>query len=249
MVEPAPPDATASPTRSRLTWLKLLMWAAVWSVLVIVVIFIFAGLIPPLLLFVALWIAGALWLRRSQKGPAILLLVTFVAYLAMSAPFIIPTLAVPASAGDFILNIASVLGAVVGIIAAIAVLRRLAGSASGAPRGVLIGATALLILSIVLSVVAFVGYDEATAQGGDVDLVAEDLEFRPDELEAESGEVSVFIENVEGTLHTFTIDELDVNLAIPAGKSARVTFQAEPGTYRYYCVPHQPDMEGTLQVR
>lgn len=55
--------------------------------------------------------------------------------------------------------------------------------------------------------------------------------------------------NKDGTLHTFTIDELDVDLASPGGTSARVTFEAEPGTYRFYCVPHEADMNGKLTVR
>ena len=249
MVDSAQPDVAPAPARSTLGWKKLLMWSAIWKVVVIALVTIFAGPIPPLLVFAVLWIVGAVWLRRSEKGPAILLLVTFIAYLAMSGPFIVPTLMVPASAGDFILNIASVLGAIVGIVSAIAVLRRSDTSATSAPRKLLMGAAAVFVLLAALSVVALVGYDDAIAQEGDIKLVTDQLEFRPAEVEAGSGEVGVFIDNVEGTLHTFTIDELDVNLDIPAGKSARLTFEAEPGTYRYYCVPHQPDMEGTLTIR
>jgi hypothetical protein len=35
--------------------------------------------------------------------------------------------------------------------------------------------------------------------------------------------------------HTFTIDELDVDLEAPLGGAREVSFTAPPGTYRFYC--------------
>ena len=107
----------------------------------------------------------------------------------------------------------------------------------------------LFVALALFSVVSTVGYDEAAAQEGDIELATEDIEFTDTSIDAQSGEVSVFVDNADGTLHTFTIDELNVDLDIPASKSARVTFQAEPGTYEFYCVPHHEDMKGTLTVR
>jgi len=60
--------------------------------------------------------------------------------------------------------------------------------------------------------------------------------------------VAVFVDNQDTTLHTFTVEEFGVDLEIPAGESARITFDAEPGTYEFFCRPHQPDMSGTLEV-
>ncbi|MDQ3985054.1 MAG: cupredoxin domain-containing protein, partial [Actinomycetota bacterium] len=99
-----------------------------------------------------------------------------------------------------------------------------------------------------LSVVATLTYDSEDPQGGDVRLVAEGIEFSQDTLTVEEGTVSVFIDNKDFTLHTFTIDELDVDVDVPAGKSTRVTFEAEKGGYEYYCRPHEEDMTGTLTV-
>ena len=95
---------------------------------------------------------------------------------------------------------------------------------------------------------ATVTRENAVAQEGDLRLVAEDISFRDTSLEADAGDVSVFVDNKDGTLHTFTIDELDIDLDIPASTSSRVTFEAEPGTYEFYCVPHATDMKGTLTV-
>lgn len=45
-------------------------------------------------------------------------------------------------------------------------------------------------------------------------------------IEADSGEISVFVENEDTALHTFTIDELGVNLEVPGGETRRVAFEA-----------------------
>ena len=227
-------------------WLKLLRSATIAAVVVVVFINVVVGVIPPLIVFVLLWLGGLFWLRRATKGPAILLLVTFVLFLLLSGPFIVPAFTVPASAGDFITNLLSVLAVLVGIVSAIAVLR--GARSSDTPKKVGLAAAALAVAGIVLSVVSTLGYEDATAREGDVELAAEDIEFSDTSLEAQEGEVSVFVDNADATFHTFTIDELDVNLGIPASKAARVTFQAPPGTYEFYCVPHKETMKGTLTV-
>lgn len=240
-------DKVAVEARRGVTWRKLLRWSAIWSIVVLVLVNVFGGFIPPLVVFIVLWIIGALWLRRSAKGPAILLLVTFVLYLASSAQFILPTLTVPAAAGDFILNMASILGALVGILAAIAVLARRRGTET--PRRVVLVGALAFVVAIVFSVIALFNYEDAAARDDDIELVTSDLSFSDTTLEVDAGEVGVFMTNDDLTLHTFTIDELDVNLAVPGGKSGRVNFQAEPGTYTFYCIPHEFDMEGELEVR
>lgn len=228
------------------SWTQLLRWSAVAAVVDVVLINLFAGIIPPLVVFAVVWLGGIAWLARAQKGPAILFLVAFVAFIALSAPFTIPSLAVPASAGDFILNVGGLLAALAGIVAAIMVLRRAAPS--GAARSLGLAAVAIFVVATAGSLFAASTYDDAVLQEGDLELVAKDIEFQQTTLEAGGGQVSVFVDNQDATLHTFTIDELDVDLDVPASKSARVTFDAEPGTYEFYCVPHREDMEGTLTV-
>ena len=240
-VEVAVPEARGG-------WVRFLRNATIAAVVVIVLINVFAGLIPPLVIFALIFLIGVFWLTKATKGPAILLLVGFVLFLALSAPFIIPTLTVPASAGDFILNLASLLDAIGGIVGAIFVIRgRVEPSDSPRTLGrVLIG---LFVLGTVLSIFSLVTYDDAESQEGDIELVTRDIEFVDTSLEADSGSVSVFVENEDATLHTFTIEELDVDLDIPASKSARITFDAEPGTYEFFCAPHKEDMKGTIEIR
>ncbi|MDQ3982053.1 MAG: hypothetical protein M3271_05165, partial [Actinomycetota bacterium] len=127
-----------------MSWAKLLRWATIAAIVVVALINVFADVIPPLVIFGVIWIGSLWWLGRSTKGPAILLLVSFVAFLVLSAPFVVPTLTVPASAGDFILNVASILAALTGIAAAIALLRGL--DPSGAPLSIARAAAGLFVV-------------------------------------------------------------------------------------------------------
>lgn len=231
-----------------MTWVKLLHWSAIVSVIDVALINLFAGIIPPLLVFALIWIGAIAWLTRATKGPAILLLVSFIAHIVLGARFVIPTLGVPASAGDFILNVLGLLAALAGIVAAIQVIRGVLGPAPAA-RSLATAGAALFVVLTAFSIFSAATYDNAMAQEGDVELVTKDIEFDPESLDAEAGQVSVFVDNEDATLHTFTIEELDVDLDIPAGKSARVTFDADSGDYEFICRPHEEqDMEGTLTV-
>ena len=64
-------------------------------------------------------------------------------------------------------------------------------------------------------------------------------------------EVTLEVTNPDAFDHDFVIDELDVKVALPAGETTKVTFQAGPGTYTFYCsIPghREAGMEGTLTV-
>jgi plastocyanin len=231
------------------SWRSLLRAATIAGIVVTIVVLVLAGLIPPLVVFIVLWVVGLWLLRRPGKVGPILLLVVFLAYLALNAPFVLPQLMVPASSADFVIALASTLAGVAGVVAAIAVLANRGSAPSGAARalgGVLIG---LFVVGVALSIYQNTAYEDAELAEGDVELTTVDVEFSSDTIEGEAGEVSVYVQNDDPILHTFTIDELDVDLDIPAGKSARITFDAEAGEYTFYCVPHESDMEGTLTVR
>jgi plastocyanin len=76
--------------------------------------------------------------------------------------------------------------------------------------------------------------------------------FSQTRLAAPAGDVTLTLSNGDLFYHTFTVDELGVNVIAPVGGERTVTFKAPPGTYRYYCaVPGHAalGMEGTLVVR
>ncbi len=236
------------PQPSGWSWSRLLIIAAIAAVVGIGVILILSGLIPPLIIFALLFIAGVIVMRTRSRAGVIMLLVISILFLASNVPFIIPALAVPASAVDFIVTVYLLVATIIAIVSSIALLRDRDRAPGKAPRMLGSAAAVVVLLAIVGSVVASVTYDSAEAQSGDIRLVAEAIEFSEESLQSDNS-VSVFVKNNDLTLHTFTIDELDVDVDIPAGKSARVTFDAEPGSYTYYCVPHESEMKGSLEVQ
>lgn len=89
--------------------------------------------------------------------------------------------------------------------------------------------------------------------GGSTSIEIPGMSYDPDSITATAGEDhEVELENTDGQLHTFTIDELDVNVEVEAGETATATLSApEAGEYTFYCtVPghRESGQEGTLTV-
>ena len=84
-----------------------------------------------------------------------------------------------------------------------------------------------------------------------VTITAKSFLFTPDILQARAGE-QVSIDITATGQHTFTIDELEVNVVLPHGETTRVEFTPdESGTYEFYCaIPghRQAGQIGTLTV-
>lgn len=230
------------------TWRRLLITVTIAAIVGLVVLFVLAGVIPPLLVFAVLLLVGVFLLRAKTKAGAIMLLIVHLVMLVTSLPFTIPSLQVPASAIDFGLTLFLAVVNLVGVGSAAAVIAGRGDVLTGAARTV--GAVALIVilLGVALGVYASVTYDSEPAQEGDIEVVTEDTDYSDTSLEADEGTVSVFVDNNDGTTHTFTIDELDVDLEVPGGKTARIEFEAEQGSYEFYCVPHEEDMAGSLKV-
>jgi plastocyanin len=89
-------------------------------------------------------------------------------------------------------------------------------------------------------------------QPGDIALETSDMAFSDESLEASTGTVAVHLDNRDLFWHTFTIDELDVDLWAPSRGARRVEFDAPPGRYEFVCaIPghEQAGMKGVLVVR
>jgi len=194
---------------------------------------------------------GLLLLLGWPRVGAVWLGVVSLGLLVFSAPFLVEALTHPESMADFIPLSFFAVGCVVGAVAAIPTFRERArpDATSGTPRIIAIATGALIVLATVVSIVAFAGIESVPARSGDTRLVAEDIAFRPTGITAQNGEVSVHVTNLDGTRHTYTIDGLGVNLNVPPNSDQRITFTTGPGTYRFYCRPHAPGMEGVLVVR
>lgn len=111
-----------------------------------------------------------------------------------------------------------------------------------------IGLSALLLIALLGSSVAA---SNGTNALPDVALVAENVAFSETELSAPAGEMTVGLANKDLFWHTFTIEELRVDLLVPVGASLTVTFDALPGNYQFICrIPGHPyaGMVGSLTV-
>lgn len=232
-------------------WRRLQVFAALAVLGSLLVPMIVTVSFEPFLVAMAAPLAiGLLVLLRWPRVGAVLLGVISLGLLVSSAPFLVEALTHPESLADFIPLSFFTAGCVVGAVAVIPTFRaRPDATASSTPRMIAMATGALLAVAVVASIIAFAGIESVPAQGGDVRVVTQAIAFRPKGITVENGEVSVHVTNLDGTRHTFTIDELSVDLNVPPNTDQRITFMAGPGTYRFYCRPHAAGMEGALVVR
>ncbi len=80
-----------------------------------------------------------------------------------------------------------------------------------------------------------------------IDLV--NAAFAPKAIEARAGQpLIVELHNKGFTAHTFTVDELHIDVVLDRGQDKTITIPAQPaGTYRFYCRFYQAEgMRGHL---
>lgn len=87
-----------------------------------------------------------------------------------------------------------------------------------------------------------------------LEFVAVDIDFEDAPETAESGEVTVAIDNQGNLPHDVTFEEVGEEPVVEAdaGETATDTVELEPGTYTYYCsvgTHRESGMEGTLEVQ
>ena len=79
--------------------------------------------------------------------------------------------------------------------------------------------------------------DDAVASGLQ-EVTAANFAF--EDVTAAAGS-EVVVRNADPFHHTFTIDELGINIDLLPGEATVVALPDSPGTYTYYCVPHSSD--------
>lgn len=122
------------------------------------------------------------------------------------------------------------------------------GGSSTAVRAVTLAAG--LAFAVLAGVGALAANGDAAGVEADLVVVSNNVLFEPTELSAAAGQITVRKINQDLFWHTFTIDELGVDLPVAVGGDRTVTFTAPAGTYEYYCrIPgHETRMRGTLVV-
>lgn len=112
-------------------------------------------------------------------------------------------------------------------------------------------AVAVVAAGLAVPLVAGVLDNEPERETAGISLVAENVAFDQAELSASAGSITVSLGNRDLFWHTFTVEELGVDLRVPVSAEMTVTFDAPPGEYRFFCdIPGHPEagMEGTLIV-
>jgi plastocyanin len=236
-------------------WRKLLGAAALGSAaaLAVVSVAVFKAVVPPLaVMFVLLAAGGVLALRRGKAGVTGVVLASAGAmmFAAIGTGFVMGVIGAPEEPREFIPIVTGYALALVVVVSAVVVGVRGRGRGfepSSSAR--IVGGAAVLALIVVTgwSLVARMNFESAPASAGDLRIGAREFAFDPAEATAAAGDIAVHVTNRGAGLHTFTIDSLGVDMAIPAGKSQRVAFQAAAGDYTFHCKLH-PGMEGSLTV-
>jgi len=85
--------------------------------------------------------------------------------------------------------------------------------------------------------------------GGGIQVIAADFSFSPSELELKPGqEGELTLKNEDGTTHSFTSDELGVDIEAEGGASASTSLTApDSGTVEWHCRFHS-QMTGAISV-
>jgi plastocyanin len=167
--------------------------------------------------------------------------------------FTILGLAYPASFFDFVPAISVIPGALMGIIGSIAALvagRRghlTASPEGGEQRGIRIALMVLTIVAVASAALTAFTRSSVDESNADATVKMRDTKF-DQEAYAVDGGAQVFVDNEDPAQHTFTVDELDVNVSISPLSEDLVKLPDKPGNYRLYCTLHS-DMETKLTIK
>lgn len=230
-----------------LTWRRLLLIAGIVAALTIGTISAVLGDLEGVA--VMLGFAVATWLTRVRRGTVGAIGVGFIG--AITLYFMLTAALTNIREGSPMSSvlISSVLAAV-SFLALIVAIGFLANRASGSTMGprLGVGASVLMLGGLLVwgASIARVHID-----AGDVALVTENMAFSGTGLRVEPGEVTITMENKDLFWHTFTIEELGVDLRVPVGAELGASFEAPPGEYQFICaIPGHVEagMVGTLTV-
>ncbi len=229
----------------RLVWLAPVALGATFLFVMVVV---FRAVDPFFVtIIVILFVAGYVGRRFPRRAGPITVLVILLLLFLLNLVSLIEDLAHPESALNFVaFGVIPLTLLLTGIIASIAVLT---SRSDGAAPVVVYAAAIILVVGAVVGIIAALGLEDDTAVAGDIQIVAEDVEFSPEALSAAGGSAGVLVDNKDPIRHTFTIEALNIEIELPANTARRVDVSAAPGIYEFKCtVPGHENMKGTLTL-
>lgn len=204
------------------------------------------SIIPPVLVIGLVFVAFTPYLNGERRRVGLAAAIfAGAAYLA-NLPIILDDLSHPESAPAFILQLLSTVGVLLVIVGGVsAFLRRPLGML----RPLALAAVGVFLAGTFGAVAIAASTDSVSAQPGDVRVTAQQLMWDPEAVVVDTAATGIWIDNKDGTRHTFTITELGIDVEVPGLKARRIDLDAPPGTYQIICtVPGHESMTGTLTI-
>jgi hypothetical protein len=239
-VVPPPPTGTSG-------WLKVArvgsLTIGVWSLALQMV----AGeLIPPVALIGIVFVVLAVFLKGERRRLALVGSLLGVLTVGGNLPMTIDELSHPSSPIVFLLTLLAVSAAGVVVVAGLAAFF---GWSLDTRRVVYYSWGGVLALGVVVSLAAASGVESVGPQPGDVEVVASGVEFDQDRIVVPGGETGFWLDNRDVIRHTFTIEELGLEIDAPGLSSQRADFDLAAGGYTVICsVPGHENMAIELVV-
>ncbi|TMK53512.1 MAG: hypothetical protein E6G59_05495 [Actinobacteria bacterium] len=236
-----------------ITWRHLLRYAAIADLLVMAIVGI-AVRDKEALAFAAAILVGILFLR-IRSGIAGVIMIGVLSLDA--AVFMLPAAASNSTHRgrfvDLLIPLSLAVISASGALAAVgSVFRHRLPETSGRAAAVVLQATiAVFIVALIAGTISQRTSKAEVARAGDITVEMRNTAFQQKTLSAQGGSLSVAVSNHDLFWHTFTIDALHVNVDVPIGANRRVTLNAPPGRYEFYCrVPghRAAGMHGILTV-
>ncbi len=243
-------ETTAKPRWTRLAALGLFMVGLAAFLMVAAALIWGVDVADDLPFFLSLafvpWVAAFLVWRFGTWAKVVGIIVALASIGAMFWTAF--GLAEPASFFDFVPGLLVVPGALIAIgasIAAIVAGRRghTAGGREGKEGRAISAVVAVVgVLAAVSAVLTVVGRSTVETPQGATTVTLGDFAYDRSAYDVTGG-AQVVVRNDDPFLHTFTIDDLDVDVELGPNGSALVDIPAEAGTYVVYCRPHTVDSD------
>jgi hypothetical protein len=154
----------------------------------------------------------------------------------------------PNSFFDFAPGILVVPGAILGLVGSIAaIVAQRRGKAGAAPadgeaKTVRIAFSAVVGLAAISGILTFLGKETVDDSQADSQVSLSDFEFDKESYSFDGGS-TVLVRNDDPFLHTFTVEELDIDEALTPGSEILVEIPDNAGDYLLFCDPHTEDAE------
>ena len=142
--------------------------------------------------------------------------------------------------------------AIIGLAATLGFLLSRGNVAAGGRVARVVSALGLVSIAGITGYAAATGSTNNGIRAGDLVIAATNARFSTTTLTADHGTVTVDFTNNDLFWHTFTVTDLGVDIRAPVKGHERLSFNASPGTYEFFCaIPghKQIGMRGTLVIR